>query len=70
MATLADLIAWRDALQEARFSGLRRVEYAGRVHEYKTDAEHAAAIAALDRQINEAGATRVSIIRINSSKGF
>lgn len=71
MATLADLQATRAALVSARMNGLRAVQYAdGSRIEYKTDAEMASALAALDREIASASAPRVSQIRISSSKGF
>lgn len=71
MAALADLIAWRDALEAARYSGTRKVVYAGRETEFKSDSEMAAALAALNRQIDAAsGSTRISMIRISSSKGL
>ncbi|CBS88989.1 phage head-tail joining protein [Azospirillum lipoferum] len=71
MAALADLISWRDALQAARYSGARRVVYGGKETEFKSDAEMAAALAALDRQIAAAGtAPRASFIRVSSSKGI
>jgi len=70
MATLADLIGWRDALKEARYSGFRRVEYAGRVQEFKSDGEMQSALAALDREIGSASRQTISVIRVNSSKGL
>lgn len=69
MADLAQLTAWRDALMESRFRGVRTVEYDGRRVTYSTDAEMAAALADLDRKIADAGGTRVSVVRIASSKG-
>lgn len=69
MAGLTELIGWRDALMEARYSGLRRVEYAGRVQEYKSDSEMQAALAALNREISSASRPTISMIRVSSSKG-
>ncbi len=68
MADLAQLTAWRDALMEARYKGVRTVEYDGKRVTYATDAEMAAAIADLDRRVAAATA-RVSVVRIASSKG-
>lgn len=71
VAALADLIAWRDALQAARYSGARKVVYGGKETEFKSDSEMAAALAALNRQIDAAGTgPRVSLIRVSSSKGI
>lgn len=53
MANPVDLINWRERLREARYSGTRRVKDAdGSEVEYKSDAEMAAALDALDRQIS------------------
>lgn len=68
MSDLAQLMAWRDALMEARYKGVRTVEYDGKRVSYATDAEMAAAIADLERRIAAATA-RVSVVRIASSKG-
>lgn len=71
MADLAQLIAWREALQGARFRGTKVVETADKKIEYKSDAEMAAALAELDRQINQAqSGNRITCIRIASSKGL
>lgn len=69
MADLAQLNVWRDALMAARYRGVRTVEIDGRRVTYATDGEMAAALADLDRKIAEAGSTRVSVVRIQSSKG-
>ena len=70
MATLADLITWRDALHQARFAGVRAVEYDGRRTEFRSDTEMRAALADLDRRIEAAqGTTRIRMVRIASSKG-
>ncbi|MFN3576507.1 MAG: phage head-tail joining protein [Tabrizicola sp.] len=67
MADLLQLTAWRDALMAARYRGARTVEYGGKRVTYASDAEMAAALADLNRQI--AGATdRISVVRIQSSK--
>lgn len=69
MAALAQLTAWRDALMAARYRGIRTVEYEGRRVSYATDGEMAAALADLDRKISAADPGRVSVVRIQSSKG-
>jgi hypothetical protein len=69
MADLAQLTAWRDALMAARYQGIRTVEYDGKRIAHASDGERAAALADLNRQI--AGvAGRVSVVRIQSSKGL
>jgi hypothetical protein len=71
MATLAQLQAWKAALEAARYKGLRTVEYGDRKMEYRTDAEMRIALADLTRQIDAAsGSPSVSMIRISSSKGI
>lgn len=71
MADLAQLIAWRDALQSARFRGTKVVETADKKVEYKSDSEMAAALADLERQINQAhSGSRITCVRIASSKGL
>jgi hypothetical protein len=68
ISDLAQLTAWRDALMEARYKGVRTVEYDGKRVTYATDAEMAAALADLERRIAAATA-HVSVVRIASSKG-
>lgn len=69
MANLAQLNAWRDALMAARYQGIRTVDYDGKRITYASDGEMAAALADLNRQIaGDAG--RVSVVRIQSSKGL
>lgn len=68
MVELAQLTAWREALLAARYAGVRTAEYDGKHIEYRSDAEMAAALADLDRRI--AASSRVSVVRINSSKGL
>jgi len=69
MADLAQLTAWRDALMEARYKGVHTVEYDGKRVTYATDTETANALADLERRIAGAGDSRVSVVRIQSSKG-
>lgn len=69
MADIAQLTAWRDALMAARYKAVRTVEIDGRRITYASDGEMANALADLDRKVAEAGSTRVSVVRIQSSKG-
>ena len=74
MGNPAELQAQWEALQEARASGARRiVTQTGGVRkeiEYKTDAEMAAALAALERQMAAFSARPFHTVRIAASKGF
>ncbi|KAA1052959.1 phage head-tail joining protein [Azospirillum argentinense] len=70
MATLAQLTAYRDALEAARYSGNRRVQTGATSVEFKTDAEMLAALNDLNRQIAAASDTPIRQIRISSSKGL
>ncbi len=70
MATPAELQAWRDALEDARFSGTKVAEVGDYRVEYKTDAEMRRALADLDRRIAAATATPVKEVRIYSTKGL
>ena len=69
MADLAQLTAWRDALMAARYRGIRTIEYDGKRVTYASDGEMAAALADLNRQITGV-AGRISVVRIQSSKGL
>lgn len=71
MATLADLIALRDALERARFAGTLRVKSGDDEVTYRSDAEIRAALADLNAKIAAAGGTpRVRQVRIVSNKGL
>lgn len=69
--TVEQLTKARDDLIESRASGVRRVrDQNGEEVEYKSDAQMAAALAALDRQIAEAtGQAAPHTIRFHTSKG-
>ena len=69
MVDIAELTRWRDALMAARYQGVRTVEYDGKRVTYASDAEMANALADLERRIAESGKGRVSVVRIQSSKG-
>ncbi|MEC5383401.1 hypothetical protein VSX64_21630 [Aurantimonas sp. C2-6-R+9] len=67
-ASLADLVAWRDALFEARLQGVRRFrDQNGEEVEYRSDREMAAALAAADAAI---AGKRPSTILFKTSKGI
>lgn len=70
MATLAELQAFKTALEAARYSGNRRVRTGSTEIEYRSEAEMAAALADLDRRIAAASGTTIRQIRIASSKGL
>lgn len=71
MATLADMIAMRDALERARYAGTLKVKSGDDEVTYRSDAEMKAALADLNAKINAASGTApVRQIRIISSKGL
>ena len=69
MTDIAQLEAWRDALLQARYAGLRIVEYDGRRVSYATDAEMATALADLERRITARNPAACRQVRIQSTKG-
>lgn len=74
MATVQDLQAQLDALRAVRAGGEKRVRIRGpngeQEVEFKSDAEMAAAIFDLERQINLAQGAKATTVRIFSSKGI
>lgn len=71
MASAAQLTEWRDRLQGARFSGTREVQESnGERIEYKSDAEMARALAAIDSEIAQLQQRRLSLVRFQTSKGL
>ncbi|MGR3638740.1 phage head-tail joining protein [Alterinioella nitratireducens] len=70
--TLDQLTQARDALLTARAGGVRRFrDQNGEEVEYKSDAQMAAALAALDRQIAElAGRRTPTTLHFRTSKGL
>lgn len=68
--TLAELEAMRDKLEDARFSGLRSVSYAGREVTYTSDSEIKNALHALNRKISDMRKTAPSTVRFSTSKGL
>lgn len=71
MATLAQLEDWRERLMDARFSGVRSVRDSnGEEVTYRSNAELAAALAALDSEIHRLGRARPATIYLATSKGL
>ena len=71
MATLADVIRFRDDLRAARYSGARRFrDQNGEEIEYKGDREMAAALSALEAEIAAAQRRPASTITFRTSKGL
>lgn len=68
MATLTELTELRDGLLLARANGMRSVTHGEKRVEYKTDAEMAAALGALERAI-AAGQNQVRRLYILADKG-
>ena len=69
--TVDDMTAKRDALLDARWKGVRTIEFEGRRVSYATDAEMAAAVADLERRIDAARTGgRRRIVRTTASKGL
>ncbi|MGZ2258082.1 phage head-tail joining protein [Roseobacter sp. A03A-229] len=69
--TVDQLVAARDALLDARVQGVRRFrDQNGEEVEYKSDAQMAAALVALDREIAQAtGRAIPTTLRFRTSKG-
>lgn len=71
MATLSQLQAFRGKLQDARYSGILLVRDSdGEMRTYKSDADMARAMAALDSEIAAAQARPASSITFTTSKGL
>jgi hypothetical protein len=71
MPTVDDVQTRLACLQQLRAAGTLRVEIDGRVVQYKSDAEMAAAIADLQRQLLMAsGASMVHTVRVAATKGL
>lgn len=69
--SLADLVAWRDALFEARLQGVREFrDQNGETVTYKSDAEMSRALAAADAAIAAAQYKPVNTILFRTSKGI
>ena len=70
MASLSDLQTWKAALQKARFSGVLTVRSAdGETVTYRSDADLAAALAEVDRQIAVINGSGVRAIYPIQSRG-
>ncbi|OHV26601.1 hypothetical protein EOS93_15630 [Rhizobium sp. RMa-01] len=70
MATLSDLTVWLEALRKARASGVRSVQHGDVRTEYRSDAELAAAIADIERQMSALQGRSGGVVYISSSKGL
>ncbi|MEP7365624.1 MAG: hypothetical protein ABI972_20405 [Acidobacteriota bacterium] len=72
MASLADLQSWRASLFEARMQGVRSfTDQNGESVTYTSDREMAAALAAVDREIQAlSGRSTPTTIRFTTSKGL
>lgn len=70
MTTLATLETRLAKLREIRASGVLSAEVDGQKTVFRSDAELAAAIADVERQMAAAGSGRVSTVRFSTSKGF
>lgn len=71
MATVADLIRFRDDLRAARYSGAKVFQdQNGERVEYRSDRELAAAMAALESEIAAMAAKPASRILPRTSKGL
>ncbi len=70
MVSISVTTAWRDSLEEARATGILTVEYDGRRVTYRTDADLAAGIVALNAQIAASQGRRITDVLIWSSKGL
>jgi hypothetical protein len=68
MASQETLQLWLDRLQAARASGVLTVEYGDRRVTYRNDAELAAAIADVSRQLR--GPQQVHTVLFQTSKGL
>lgn len=72
--TVAELQEQRAALVAARNTGALRTTFRSggteRTTEYKSDAEMASALAAIDAEIARISGTRTSSIRLTLSKGY
>lgn len=68
--SLDTLTGWRDALLEARLSGVRSVkDQNGETVEYKSDSEMATALAAAESAIAAASRSAPKTIYLSTSKG-
>lgn len=71
MATLADMIRFRDELRTARYTGVRVFQdQNGERVEYRSDRELASAMAALEAEIAAMAAKPASRILPKTSKGL
>lgn len=70
MATVEQLVAWRDRLEDARYSGIRSCRDSnGEEVVYRSDSEMKTALADLNAQIVAAGHRPASRLTFQTSKG-
>ncbi len=67
---LAQLIAFRDAMEAARYNGKQAWEYEGESVHFKTDAEYKTALLDLNRQIAAASGAQSGMMTFSTSKGL
>ncbi len=71
MSDLADLVAWRNALEKARFSGIRTLREGDKTITYGDDAEMRTALSDVNRKIASLqGTGPLREVQIKSSKGL
>lgn len=70
MATREELEARLEKLRKHRASGMRRVEFGDQRLEYRSDAELAAAIGDLERQLAGAAGAHIHTVRVTATKGL
>jgi hypothetical protein len=70
VATLSELQQRLETLRERRASAVAETEYDGRRVAYRSDAQLAAAIADLERQIAALTTPPVTTVRVAASKGL
>jgi len=68
--TLEQLEAMRDALEDARFAGVRQLSHQGKTVTYTSDSEMAAALRAIERKIAALKRPTISTVRFSTSKGL
>jgi hypothetical protein len=71
VASIANLITWRDSLIKSRLGGVREVvDQNGEKVSYKSDSEMAAAIAYAEKRIAEFNRAMPKTINFTCSKGI
>ena len=71
MPSLADIQRYHGELLDCRYNGVRRTrDSSGEEIEFRSDAELARAIAAVERQITDIARRRPTTVRFSTSKGL